>query len=71
MKAWITNELPDSDLTVLIRIEHDAEPIVIGFHDGECWRDIGAGRLESPVNGWMNLDAAAAILDAAMEEVDA
>lgn len=61
---WTTDQLPDSDLTVLIRFSDTAEfPIWPGFHDGEQWCSASADTLEGPVLGWMNLEDAAAALD--------
>lgn len=63
MKNWITDRLPDSDMTVLIRLSGDEYPVWPGFHDGEGWRSADASTLEGPVLGWMELDDAADFLD--------
>lgn len=40
--TWIeaARELPDADLTVLVRTRGCEEPVWLGFWDGEGWRDI-------------------------------
>lgn len=32
--------MPDSDLTVILRLRNNEEPVWLGFHDGEAWRDL-------------------------------
>lgn len=32
-------DLPDAELTVLVRTEGCGEPVWLGFHDGDVWRD--------------------------------
>jgi hypothetical protein len=61
--CWITSELPDSDMTVLMRLKDSENPIWPGFHDGESWRTADAATVEGPVLGWMELEAAALMLD--------
>jgi hypothetical protein len=62
--AWVCNgALPDSDMTVLIRVDDAEDPMVIGYHDGEDWVTPETGTISKRVMGWMDLDAAAAILD--------
>ena len=64
MNAWNTTSLPDSEITVLIRYQHEEYPLVIGFHDGEHWRDQDASALHGQlVSGWMHLEDAARKLD--------
>ncbi|MGN6554027.1 MAG: hypothetical protein ACTHLW_09930 [Verrucomicrobiota bacterium] len=63
MNKWITGP-PDSDTTVLMRVADEEYPILIGFHDGEDWRQLDASLVEAPVTGWMHLEQAANILDA-------
>ena len=63
--SWITKELPDDEITVLIRLKDDEWPVVLGWHEDGQWRDTNADELEeSVVIGWMHLHEAAAILDA-------
>lgn len=64
MSAWVTDHLPDSDQLVLIRCSGEELSIWPGFHDGEEWRSASAETLEGPVLGWMQLEDAAAVLDA-------
>lgn len=61
--GWVRNGLPDSDTTVLVRIEDEESPIWPGFHDGEAWRHADASLMELRVLGWMELEAAAKVLD--------
>lgn len=60
---WITDQLPDSEMTVLMRKQDEEFPIWPGFHDGENWCDCDASTVEVPVLGWMELEEAAAIID--------
>lgn len=60
---WNTH-LPDSDLTVLLRVQDEEYPVALGFHDGEAWRYADAALVELPVIGWMDLHDAAKKLDA-------
>lgn len=60
--TWNT-ELPDSEITVLVRREDDELPLMIGYHDGEGWC-CGDGRpMCFKVTGWLHLEEAAQILD--------
>jgi hypothetical protein len=62
---WITNGLPDDEITVLIRLKDDEWPVVLGWHEDGQWRDTNADEVEeSLVTGWMHLHEAATILDA-------
>ncbi len=63
MKNWITDRLPDSDMTVLIRLSGEEYPVWPGFHDGDTWCSADASTLEGPVLGWMELGDAAELLD--------
>ena len=56
-------DLPDSDLTVLVRVNDPEWPLALGFHDGECWRDASAERIEGDVLGWMDMTDGAEVLD--------
>lgn len=64
---WITDKLPDSEMTVLLRVEDEENFVWPGFHDGEvwCWVDGSVVSENVPVLGWMELEDAAAILDTA------
>lgn len=38
-----SGSMPDSDSTVLVAIDVNtphSEPVWLGYHDGDCWRDI-------------------------------
>lgn len=61
LATWKTG-LPDSDLTVLMRLEDDEMPVWPGFHDGEQWRGADANPVHSKVLGWMELHEAAELL---------
>ncbi len=39
---WINPDhtLPDSDMTVVVNTPNSSEPVWLGFHDGECWRNV-------------------------------
>jgi hypothetical protein len=63
VKRWITDSLPDADMTVLLRLSGEEYPVWPGYHDGEGWRSAGGEELEGPVLGWMELGDAAAALD--------
>ena len=63
MNLWTTDRLPDSDMTVLIRLSNAESPVWPGFHDGEGWCSCDASTLEGPVLGWMEIGDAAAVLD--------
>ena len=66
---WVTDCLPDSDLTVLIRTNDDEFPVWPGFHDGEAWRSCTADEIQGIVLGWMTLEQAAEALDKKMPDV--
>jgi hypothetical protein len=61
--SWITDSLPDSDVTVLLRVQDDEDPVCTGFHNGETWCSAEAGVMKHPVIGWMHLEDAVAVLD--------
>lgn len=44
----VTERMPDSDLTVIVRLKNsdDQEPVWLGYHDGERWRDLDAMPIE-------------------------
>jgi hypothetical protein len=63
MNGWITDKLPDSDMTVLMRLSDKEFPVWPGFHDGEQWMSSDASTVEGPVLGWMELEDAAKQLD--------
>ena len=52
------DEPPDDEMTVLLRIDDDEDPLVIGFHDAGEWRDAAsAARIPArDVLGWMAMD---------------
>jgi hypothetical protein len=60
---WITDQLPDSEITVLVRCEGDEFPVWPCFHDGERWRLANGEALDEPVLGWLDLEDVAKILD--------
>lgn len=41
-RTWIdvSEKLPDSDVTVVVNTPNSSEPVWLGFHDGECWRNV-------------------------------
>lgn len=56
-------DLPDSDISVLIRVDDGEYPIMLGFHDGEAWRGDDAGLIRLPIVGWLHLEDAAVLID--------
>ncbi len=52
---WIDPDhtLPDSDMTVLICAPDSSEPVWLGFHDGECWRNVEGFPIT--VTGWAEM----------------
>lgn len=61
--SWITSTLPDSDMTVLMRLEDNEYPVWPGFHDGEHWRSSDGTIVQGPIRGWMHLEDAARAID--------
>lgn len=59
--CWKT-DLPDSELTVLMKLDCEEYPIWPGFHDGEAWRSVDASLVNARVLGWMELYDAAKLL---------
>lgn len=35
-----SNDLPDADLTVIVRLRNNEEPVWLGYCDGHDWRDL-------------------------------
>lgn len=35
----VTERLPATDDTVIVRLRNNEEPVWLGYHDGEQWRD--------------------------------
>lgn len=48
-------QMPDSDLTVIVRTRGCEEPVWLGYHDGEQWRDVD--NLPIDVVRWAELPA--------------
>ena len=53
----VEEELPDADTTVLVCTEDCAEPVWLGYYDGEVWRDIDS--LPIKVTRWCDLPESA------------
>jgi hypothetical protein len=53
----VEDELPESDLTVIIYMPGADNPVDVGFHDGESWCDYLGAELIGPnqVSHWMQL----------------
>jgi len=49
----VHDEMPDADQTVLVHYPNADEPVWLGFHDGETWRDVNADPLT--VTHWRDL----------------
>ncbi|ODU25018.1 MAG: hypothetical protein ABS95_01175 [Verrucomicrobia bacterium SCN 57-15] len=50
----VSKEMPDADTVVLIHSPTADEPVWIGYHDGECWREVGSEQA-SNVTLWAHL----------------
>lgn len=51
---WIPAEpLPDCDTTFLVAVRDGNEPVWLGYHDGETWRNVTGERID--VSHWRNL----------------
>jgi Lar family restriction alleviation protein len=60
---YVSGAMPDADIRVLIRQDDDEYPVVVGSYDGHEWHDTEGLVLPGRVMGWLDLDAAAAVLD--------
>lgn len=67
---WQTESLPDSDMTVLLRLRDDDEPLAVGYVEiygpppAYGWRRPGGAPIDSRnVAGWMDIHEAAEALD--------
>ena len=60
---WITDSLPDADMTVLMRTDSVEHPIWPGFHDGSTWCFADGGTVDLKVIGWMEIETATQFLD--------
>ena len=57
-------ELPDDEITVLLRLNDSEWPVSLGFHENGEWRDNLADQIATDiVLGWMHLEDAARLLD--------
>lgn len=68
VKAWRSSEdLPDDETTVLVRRASDEYPLALAFYGENAWVDCTCQALTyiEDVTGWMHLEDAARILDAA------
>ena len=62
MPKW-NGGLPDTDTTVLMRLDDSEFPVWPGFYDGEEWCNADASPVGCEVIGWLHLEEAAACLD--------
>jgi len=60
---WITNQLPDDNITVLVRLDYGVMPIWPCFRVAGRWYSDDGLVVISDVTRWMHLDDAAALLD--------
>ncbi len=60
---WITDTLPDDEMTVLMRLNDNEYPVWPGFRDDGEWRSCDGTTVAGPVLGWMQLEDAASALD--------
>ena len=67
VSAWrLPSDHPDVDIIVIIRTTDEDDPIYEGFFDGISWDGSFGSREDKPaVTGWMYIEDAARILDAA------
>lgn len=51
--AWIDVKvaMPDDELTVMVAVVGANEPVWLGYHDGDGWREISGAPIE--VTHWM------------------
>ncbi len=59
---WITDTLPDDEMTVLMRLEDAEYPVWPGFRDEGEWRSADGTGVACRVLGWMQLEDAAMML---------
>ena len=64
-KNWITDKLPDDEITVLMRLDDDEYPIWPGFHRDDMWFHEDGSSVWITVYGWMDLNEASSVLDSA------
>lgn len=54
----VIDGMPDSDTTVLVHVPIADEPVQLGYHDGELWRNVhneSFSEILTPVEHWMPL----------------
>jgi len=61
-------ELPDADISVLVRLDNEEFQFAIGEYDGACWTESG-DPINCAIRSWCHMDEAAFILDAARKAV--
>lgn len=61
--AWRT-DFPDADIEVLVRLDNEEFHLGVACYDGEKWMECDQ-EMCCAVRGWMHLEDAARILDAA------
>ena len=64
MNATWRTDLPDDEITVLMRLDDPENPVWPGWRDGGTWRNADGSAVEGEVLGWMHLEDAANTLDA-------
>lgn len=52
----VAPDLPDADMTVLVEIDGESEPVWLGFFDGTAWRSVSDGDIfAGTVTGWADM----------------
>lgn len=50
-------ELPDAEMTVLVELAGDDEPVWLGYWTGDCWHTVAGGPFAGQVTGWADMPA--------------
>lgn len=50
-------ELPDAEMTVLVELAGDDEPVWPGYWTGDCWHTVAGGPFAGQVTGWAEMPA--------------
>ena len=64
--AWHT-DLPDDEVTVLVRRDDEELPLSVGYHDDGDWYHNNGERMLFNVTGWMHLEDACKVLDGGVQ----
>lgn len=54
--TWVSASTPpDDEQTVLIYAPQEDDPIWLGYHDGDAWREASGGQVSTPVTHWAEM----------------